>query len=135
MTLSALCFSTASPPDFSRSPLRALLKSKTGSTVTMECRPQAFPTAISMWRKGNEPVQSSERYRYNLFLSFLCILVLNSSYSFFLTIYSFKASPQQPCYVHTICAQPTTEQLSKGSGIANCGSSLAITLMNYEAGH
>uniref|UniRef100_A0A8C1LWS3 Contactin 3a, tandem duplicate 2 n=1 Tax=Cyprinus carpio TaxID=7962 RepID=A0A8C1LWS3_CYPCA len=46
----------ASPPDFSRSPLRALLKAKTGSTVTMECRPQAFPTAISMWRKGNEPV-------------------------------------------------------------------------------
>uniref|UniRef100_A0A8C2A222 Contactin 3a, tandem duplicate 2 n=1 Tax=Cyprinus carpio TaxID=7962 RepID=A0A8C2A222_CYPCA len=45
----------ASPPDFSRSPLRALLKAKTGSTVTMECRPQAFPTAISMWRKGNEP--------------------------------------------------------------------------------
>uniref|UniRef100_A0A8C1MP96 Contactin 3a, tandem duplicate 2 n=1 Tax=Cyprinus carpio TaxID=7962 RepID=A0A8C1MP96_CYPCA len=51
----------ASPPDFSRSPLRALLKAKTGSTVIMECRPQAFPTAISMWRKGNEPVQSSER--------------------------------------------------------------------------
>uniref|UniRef100_A0A8C2A2L7 Contactin 3a, tandem duplicate 1 n=1 Tax=Cyprinus carpio TaxID=7962 RepID=A0A8C2A2L7_CYPCA len=51
----------ASPPDFSRSPLRALLKAKTGSTVTMECRPQAFPTAISMWRKGNEPVQSTDR--------------------------------------------------------------------------
>uniref|UniRef100_A0A8C2A360 Contactin 3a, tandem duplicate 1 n=1 Tax=Cyprinus carpio TaxID=7962 RepID=A0A8C2A360_CYPCA len=34
---------------------------KTGSTVTMECRPQAFPTAISMWRKGNEPVQSTDR--------------------------------------------------------------------------
>uniref|UniRef100_A0A8C2J963 Contactin 3a, tandem duplicate 2 n=1 Tax=Cyprinus carpio TaxID=7962 RepID=A0A8C2J963_CYPCA len=30
-------------------------------TVTMECRPQAFPTAISMWRKGNEPVQSTDR--------------------------------------------------------------------------
>uniref|UniRef100_A0A672M7K0 Contactin-3-like n=1 Tax=Sinocyclocheilus grahami TaxID=75366 RepID=A0A672M7K0_SINGR len=51
----------ASPPDFSRSPLRALLKAKTGSTVTMECRPQAFPTAICMWRKGIEPVQSTDR--------------------------------------------------------------------------
>uniref|UniRef100_A0A673J2A6 Contactin-3-like n=1 Tax=Sinocyclocheilus rhinocerous TaxID=307959 RepID=A0A673J2A6_9TELE len=51
----------ASPPDFSRSPLRALLKAKMGSTVTMECRPQAFPTAISMWRKGIEPVQSTDR--------------------------------------------------------------------------
>uniref|UniRef100_A0A671KEA3 Contactin-3-like n=1 Tax=Sinocyclocheilus anshuiensis TaxID=1608454 RepID=A0A671KEA3_9TELE len=51
----------ASPPDFSRSPLRALLKAKTGSTVTMECRPQAFPTAISMWRKGIELVQSTDR--------------------------------------------------------------------------
>uniref|UniRef100_A0A8C2A229 Contactin 3a, tandem duplicate 1 n=1 Tax=Cyprinus carpio TaxID=7962 RepID=A0A8C2A229_CYPCA len=33
----------------------------TKNTVTMECRPQAFPTAISMWRKGNEPVQSTDR--------------------------------------------------------------------------
>ncbi|KAG1962071.1 contactin-3 [Pimephales promelas] len=54
----------ASPPDFSRSPLRALLKAKTGSTVTMECRPQAFPTAVSLWRKGNEPLQSSERITF-----------------------------------------------------------------------
>ncbi|XP_051515372.1 contactin-3-like [Myxocyprinus asiaticus] len=51
----------ASPPDFSRSPLRALLKAKAGSTVTMECRPQAYPTAISLWRKGNKPLQSTDR--------------------------------------------------------------------------
>ncbi|XP_055044210.2 contactin-3 [Misgurnus anguillicaudatus] len=51
----------ASPPDFSRNPLRALLKAKAGSTVSMECRPQAFPIAIILWRKGNDPVQSNER--------------------------------------------------------------------------
>ncbi|XP_056589801.1 contactin-3 [Triplophysa dalaica] len=51
----------ALPPDFSRSPLRALLKAKTGSTVSMECKPQAFPTAISLWRKDNDPLHSTER--------------------------------------------------------------------------
>ncbi|XP_066527171.1 contactin-3 [Hoplias malabaricus] len=51
----------ASPPDFSRSPLRALLKAKAGSTVSMACKPQAYPTAISTWRKGNELLQSTER--------------------------------------------------------------------------
>lgn len=95
-----LCFSTASPPDFSRSQLRSLLKAKTGSTVTMECRPQAFPTAVSLWRKGNEALQSTERY--NLFL------FLNSSYPFLLTVYSCKASPQGPCYVHTFSVQAAT---------------------------
>ncbi|XP_051518833.1 contactin-3 [Myxocyprinus asiaticus] len=54
----------ASPPDFSRSPLRALLKAKSGSTVTMECRPQAYPTAVSLWRKGNEPLQSTDRITF-----------------------------------------------------------------------
>ncbi|XP_017571405.1 contactin-3 [Pygocentrus nattereri] len=51
----------ASPPDFSRSPLRALLKAKAGSAVSMACKPQAYPTAISTWRKGNEVLQSTER--------------------------------------------------------------------------
>ncbi|GAA6093059.1 contactin-3 [Tachysurus ichikawai] len=51
----------ASPPDFSRSQVRALLKAKTGSTVTMECRPQAYPPPITSWRKGSEQLQSTER--------------------------------------------------------------------------
>ncbi|KAF4078298.1 hypothetical protein AMELA_G00197800 [Ameiurus melas] len=50
----------ASPPDF-RSQVRALLKAKTGSTVTMECRPQAYPPPITSWRKGSEQLQSTER--------------------------------------------------------------------------
>uniref|UniRef100_A0AAY4BNM8 Contactin 3a, tandem duplicate 2 n=1 Tax=Denticeps clupeoides TaxID=299321 RepID=A0AAY4BNM8_9TELE len=44
----------ASPPDFSKNPLRALLKARAGSMVTMECKPQAYPQAISLWKKGNE---------------------------------------------------------------------------------
>uniref|UniRef100_A0AAY4BKN4 Contactin 3a, tandem duplicate 2 n=1 Tax=Denticeps clupeoides TaxID=299321 RepID=A0AAY4BKN4_9TELE len=47
----------ASPPDFSKNPLRALLKARAGSMVTMECKPQAYPQAISLWKKGNEPRQ------------------------------------------------------------------------------
>ncbi|KAJ0023301.1 hypothetical protein NQD34_003200 [Periophthalmus magnuspinnatus] len=51
----------ASPPSFSKSPLRALLKARSGSTVTLECKPQAAPPAISLWKKGSEILQRSER--------------------------------------------------------------------------
>uniref|UniRef100_A0A8C6WLR9 Contactin 3b n=1 Tax=Neogobius melanostomus TaxID=47308 RepID=A0A8C6WLR9_9GOBI len=51
----------ASPPSFSKSPLRALLKARSGSTVTLECKPRAAPPAISLWKKGNEILQRSER--------------------------------------------------------------------------
>ncbi|XP_012682835.2 contactin-3 [Clupea harengus] len=51
----------ASAPDFSKSPLRPLQKAKVGSMVTLECRPQAFPRADSNWRKGEEPLLTTER--------------------------------------------------------------------------
>ncbi|KPP77985.1 contactin-3-like [Scleropages formosus] len=51
----------ASPPDFSRNPLRALLKARAGSEVVLECRPRAYPQAITLWKKGNEIVHRSER--------------------------------------------------------------------------
>ncbi|XP_075997580.1 contactin-3 [Genypterus blacodes] len=51
----------ASPPSFSQSPLRALLKARSGSEVTLECKPQASPPAISLWKKGNEILQRTER--------------------------------------------------------------------------
>ncbi|XP_039971387.1 contactin-3 [Xiphias gladius] len=51
----------ASPPSFSKSPLRALLKARAGSEVTLECKPQASPPAISLWKKGNEILQRTER--------------------------------------------------------------------------
>uniref|UniRef100_A0A673CCQ8 Contactin 3b n=1 Tax=Sphaeramia orbicularis TaxID=375764 RepID=A0A673CCQ8_9TELE len=36
----------ASPPSFSKSPLRALLKARSGSEVTLECKPQASPPFV-----------------------------------------------------------------------------------------
>ncbi|XP_076124755.1 contactin-3 [Alosa pseudoharengus] len=51
----------AAPPSFSKSPLQVLQKARSGSEVTMECRPQAYPQAISLWKKGNEILQRSER--------------------------------------------------------------------------
>ncbi|XP_030623672.1 contactin-3 [Chanos chanos] len=51
----------ASPPDFSKNPLRALLKAKAGSVVILECKPQAFPQAVTVWKKGKDPIQSNDR--------------------------------------------------------------------------
>ncbi|KAM6981136.1 contactin-3 [Aplochiton taeniatus] len=51
----------ASPPSFSKSPLKAVLKARSGSEVTLECKPQASPPAISLWKKGNEILQRTER--------------------------------------------------------------------------
>lgn len=51
----------ASPPSFSKSPLKTLLKARTGSEVTLECKPEAWPPAISLWKKGNEILQRAER--------------------------------------------------------------------------
>ncbi|XP_028261752.1 contactin-3 [Parambassis ranga] len=51
----------ASPPSFSKSPLRALVKARSGSEVTLECKPQASPPAISLWKKGNDILQRNER--------------------------------------------------------------------------
>uniref|UniRef100_A0AAQ5Y6A6 Contactin 3b n=1 Tax=Amphiprion ocellaris TaxID=80972 RepID=A0AAQ5Y6A6_AMPOC len=39
----------------------ALLKARSGSEVTLECKPQASPPAISLWKKGNEILQRTER--------------------------------------------------------------------------
>ncbi|KAG7478065.1 hypothetical protein MATL_G00076450 [Megalops atlanticus] len=51
----------ASPPSFSKNPLRSLLKARSGSEVTLECKPQASPQAISLWKKGQEIVRRNER--------------------------------------------------------------------------
>uniref|UniRef100_A0A3Q3EWW3 Contactin 3b n=1 Tax=Kryptolebias marmoratus TaxID=37003 RepID=A0A3Q3EWW3_KRYMA len=49
-----------SAPSFSRSPLKTLVKARSGSEVTLECKPQASPPAISLWKKGNEILQRTE---------------------------------------------------------------------------
>uniref|UniRef100_A0A8C5HVP9 Contactin-3-like n=1 Tax=Gouania willdenowi TaxID=441366 RepID=A0A8C5HVP9_GOUWI len=51
----------ASAPSFSKSPLRALLKARSGSEVTLECKPEASPPAITLWKKGNDILQRTER--------------------------------------------------------------------------
>nr|XP_014345689.1 PREDICTED: contactin-3 [Latimeria chalumnae] len=50
----------ASPPDFSKSPLKSLHVQK-GSMVTLECKPKAHPRATCTWKKGNERLQGTER--------------------------------------------------------------------------
>uniref|UniRef100_A0A672Z6C0 Contactin-3-like n=1 Tax=Sphaeramia orbicularis TaxID=375764 RepID=A0A672Z6C0_9TELE len=53
----------ASPPDFTGNVLRALLKAKAGTTVTLECKPQAYPIASILWKKGNLPIHTNDRIR------------------------------------------------------------------------
>lgn len=52
---------SASPPDFTGNVLRALLKAKAGTTVTLECRPQAYPAASILWKRGNLPIHINDR--------------------------------------------------------------------------
>lgn len=61
--LKTVCyFHTASPPDFTGNVLRALLKAKGGTTVTLECKPKAYPIASILWKKGNLPIHTSDRW-------------------------------------------------------------------------
>ncbi|MBN3287279.1 CNTN3 protein, partial [Polyodon spathula] len=48
-------------PDFFKNPLKNLLKARAGSEVILECKPQASPRAISLWKKGNEILHGNER--------------------------------------------------------------------------
>uniref|UniRef100_A0A671XTU0 Contactin 3b n=1 Tax=Sparus aurata TaxID=8175 RepID=A0A671XTU0_SPAAU len=61
----------ASPPSFAKSPLRAVLKARSGSEVTLECKPQASPPAISLWKKGNEILQRTESCSASLRITLL----------------------------------------------------------------
>ncbi|XP_057194310.1 contactin-3 [Triplophysa rosa] len=51
----------ASSPSFSQNPLSRVLKARTGSDVTLDCRPRASPRAISLWKRGSEVLQRNER--------------------------------------------------------------------------
>ncbi|MGH0122329.1 UNVERIFIED_CONTAM: hypothetical protein FKN15_003120 [Acipenser sinensis] len=51
----------AAAPDFFKNPLKNLLKARAGSEVILECKPQASPRAISLWKKGNEILHRNER--------------------------------------------------------------------------
>uniref|UniRef100_A0A673LHR1 Contactin-3-like n=1 Tax=Sinocyclocheilus rhinocerous TaxID=307959 RepID=A0A673LHR1_9TELE len=51
----------ASAPSFSQNPLSRVLKARSGSDVSLDCRPHASPRAISLWKRGTEILQRSKR--------------------------------------------------------------------------
>uniref|UniRef100_A0A672NS74 Contactin-3-like n=1 Tax=Sinocyclocheilus grahami TaxID=75366 RepID=A0A672NS74_SINGR len=44
----------ASAPSFAQNPLSRVLKARSGSDVSLDCRPHASPRAISLWKRGTE---------------------------------------------------------------------------------
>ncbi|XP_076870175.1 contactin-4 [Brachyhypopomus gauderio] len=52
----------ASPPDFSKSPLKKSTLVQRGGEVVMECRPHASPRATFSWRKAGELLKDGERW-------------------------------------------------------------------------
>ncbi|XP_051561849.1 contactin-4-like [Myxocyprinus asiaticus] len=52
----------ASPPDFSKNPLRKTTLIQRGGEAIIECRPHASPRASYFWKKGNEFVKDSKRW-------------------------------------------------------------------------
>ncbi|TRY69792.1 hypothetical protein DNTS_000582 [Danionella cerebrum] len=51
----------ASAPSFSQDYLTRVLKARSGTDVSLDCRPRASPRAISLWKRGNEILQRNER--------------------------------------------------------------------------
>ncbi|KAM4612748.1 LOW QUALITY PROTEIN: contactin-4 [Polymixia lowei] len=51
----------ASPPDFTRSPVKKSTLIQRGGEVVMECRPHASPKATVSWRRGGELLKGSKR--------------------------------------------------------------------------
>uniref|UniRef100_A0A8C5UA93 Contactin-3 n=1 Tax=Malurus cyaneus samueli TaxID=2593467 RepID=A0A8C5UA93_9PASS len=54
----------ASPPDFSKNPMKRLIQVQIGSTVDFECKPKAFPKAKCSWKKGGEQLHENERVTF-----------------------------------------------------------------------
>lgn len=52
----------ASAPDFSKTPMKKLIQVQVGSEVSLDCKPRASPRALYSWKKGDAPVQETERY-------------------------------------------------------------------------
>ncbi|XP_067094402.1 contactin-4 [Osmerus mordax] len=51
----------ASPPDFSKSPVKKSLLIRRGGEVIIECHPHASPRAAISWRRGGEFLKDSKR--------------------------------------------------------------------------
>lgn len=54
----------ASPPDFSKTPMKRLIQVQVGSNVSLDCKPRASPRALSSWKKGDMLVQENERISF-----------------------------------------------------------------------
>ncbi|XP_033293064.1 contactin-3 isoform X2 [Orcinus orca] len=54
----------ASAPDFSKTPMKKLIQVQVGSEVSLDCKPRASPRALSSWKKGDVPVQETERISF-----------------------------------------------------------------------
>ncbi|XP_024602861.1 contactin-3 isoform X2 [Neophocaena asiaeorientalis asiaeorientalis] len=54
----------ASAPDFSKTPMKKLIQVQVGSEVSLDCKPRASPRALSSWKKGDAPVQETERISF-----------------------------------------------------------------------
>lgn len=53
----------ASPPDFSRNPVKKSTLIQRGGEAIIECRPHASPRASYFWRKGGDFLKNTKRYR------------------------------------------------------------------------
>lgn len=76
----------------------------------MECKPQAYPTAISTWRKSNELLQSNERWEYYFFL-FPYSLVGLFFFSYFLLCIVILSTLSQQHSLHHICSERCSSSL------------------------
>ncbi|XP_023422328.2 contactin-3 isoform X1 [Cavia porcellus] len=54
----------ASAPDFSKNPMRNLIRVQVGSLVNLDCKPRASPRALCSWKKGDAVVQEHERVSF-----------------------------------------------------------------------
>ncbi|XP_058931909.1 contactin-3 isoform X2 [Kogia breviceps] len=54
----------ASAPDFSKTPMKKLIQVQVGSEVSLDCKPRASPRALSSWKKGDVPIQETERISF-----------------------------------------------------------------------
>ncbi|KAK1161457.1 contactin-4-like [Acipenser oxyrinchus oxyrinchus] len=54
----------ASPPDFSKSPVKKTTLIPAGGEVIIECRPKASPRATFSWKKGSEVLKENQRITF-----------------------------------------------------------------------
>ncbi|XP_062852794.1 contactin-4 [Trichomycterus rosablanca] len=52
----------ASPPDFSKNPVKKFILVQRGGEVIIECRPHASPRAVLFWKKKGQLLKNNERW-------------------------------------------------------------------------